>query len=257
METGNKWFKFYGQDWLTDLKIIRLSVEDRLCYITLLCLASASSEQGTIHECDEEMLIQLSHIPFDHLNDHNPFEAARGCLSRFEELGMITLTVTERCNRSVTDVTVNAFENRQNTLMTNAERQAKYREKMKEKELEQAKSNEKVTPVTTKVTLEKNREEEKRIEKKREEKSEESVPLTHKTELFISSIKEFLKDKPLDQAQAEEIKKFASYWTEPNKSRTRLRWELEKTWDLERRLVRWMSNKSFDQRGNQSKVTKV
>ena len=35
------------------------------------------------------------------------------------------------------------------------------------------------------------------------------------------------------------LEAFVSYWTEPNKSRTRLRYELEKTWDTGRRLVTW------------------
>lgn len=168
---GQKWFKFYGQDWLTDLKIMRLPIEDRLCYITLLCLASSSSEQGVIHDCDEEAVIQLTHLRDNPIDDDNEYTRARGCLSRFEELGMVTQIVTERYNRSVTDVTINSFKNRQNTLMTNAERQAKYREKIKEKdgkteekELKQEKSNEKVTRVTTKVTLDKSRVEKKRVD---------------------------------------------------------------------------------------------
>ncbi len=39
-----------------------------------------------------------------------------------------------------------------------------------------------------------------------------------------------------------EIKKFISYWTEPNKSGTKVRWELQKTFDVKRRLARWMTN---------------
>ncbi len=35
---------------------------------------------------------------------------------------------------------------------------------------------------------------------------------------------------------------FIDYWTEPNKSKTKLRFELEKTWDLSRRIKRWSSN---------------
>ena len=35
---------------------------------------------------------------------------------------------------------------------------------------------------------------------------------------------------------------FFDYWTEPNKSGTKMRYEGEKTWDLGRRLTRWASN---------------
>jgi len=35
---------------------------------------------------------------------------------------------------------------------------------------------------------------------------------------------------------------FYNYWTEPNPSNTRLRFEMEKTWDIKRRLNRWNNN---------------
>jgi hypothetical protein len=40
--------------------------------------------------------------------------------------------------------------------------------------------------------------------------------------------------------------KFIRYWTEPNKSKTKMRFQLEKTWDTKRRLETWASrDKSF------------
>lgn len=41
-----------------------------------------------------------------------------------------------------------------------------------------------------------------------------------------------------------EMRKFFSYWTEPNKSGTRQRWELQKTFDIKRRLYTWFSRSS-------------
>jgi hypothetical protein len=38
-----------------------------------------------------------------------------------------------------------------------------------------------------------------------------------------------------------EIVKFVSYWTEPNKSGTKQRWEIEKTFEISRRLATWFS----------------
>lgn len=35
---------------------------------------------------------------------------------------------------------------------------------------------------------------------------------------------------------------FFHYWSEPNKSGTKMRFEMEKTWDLRRRLLRWSNN---------------
>lgn len=42
-----------------------------------------------------------------------------------------------------------------------------------------------------------------------------------------------------DQKLKEE---FFNYWSEPNKTGKKMRWEMEKTWDLARRLKRWSDN---------------
>ena len=39
------------------------------------------------------------------------------------------------------------------------------------------------------------------------------------------------------------LKDFLSYWTEPNRSKTKLRFELQKTFEVSRRLNTWASNK--------------
>jgi hypothetical protein len=45
------------------------------------------------------------------------------------------------------------------------------------------------------------------------------------------------------------INDFYKYWTEPNKSNTKFKQELEKTWSLERRLETWAKNdKSFSRK---------
>ena len=38
------------------------------------------------------------------------------------------------------------------------------------------------------------------------------------------------------------INEFYSYWTEPNKSNTKFKQEMEKTWDTGRRLKKWSGN---------------
>lgn len=35
---------------------------------------------------------------------------------------------------------------------------------------------------------------------------------------------------------------FFNYWSEKNKSGTKMKWELEKTWDLDKRMQRWVNN---------------
>lgn len=53
---------------------------------------------------------------------------------------------------------------------------------------------------------------------------------------FADTLKPFL-----DTYGKEMIRKFYDYWTEPNKSNTKFKMELEKTWSLERRLETWAS----------------
>jgi hypothetical protein len=45
--------------------------------------------------------------------------------------------------------------------------------------------------------------------------------------------------------EAEAITNFGLYWTELNKSKSKMRFEMERTWDLKRRLDRWV-NSSFN-----------
>ena len=40
----------------------------------------------------------------------------------------------------------------------------------------------------------------------------------------------------------EEANEFLNYWKELNKSKTKMRWELERTWDLRARIQRWKNN---------------
>lgn len=51
---------------------------------------------------------------------------------------------------------------------------------------------------------------------------------------FKNSLVEFKQKYAIDL-----LKNFFNYWTEPNKSKTKMRFELEKTWDLSRRLETW------------------
>ena len=65
-------------------------------------------------------------------------------------------------------------------------------------------------------------------------------------ENFLNSLKAYLSEydiKLLDD--------FYRYWSEPNKSKTKMRFELESTWDLSRRLKTWERNeKKWRKNGN-------
>ena len=47
-----------------------------------------------------------------------------------------------------------------------------------------------------------------------------------------------------DNYSSDILKQFFLYWVEPNKSKTKMRYELEKTWDTNLRLQRWDKNNS-------------
>lgn len=163
-----RWFKFYGQDWLTDLKVRRLSLEDKMCFITLLCLASTADEGGIVRNCDEATLIELSNLRDNPYDDDNEYRRALGCLSRYAALQIVTL-------HDNGDVTVNNFERRQGENLSNAERQKAYRERLKSKPKERNSSN------VTRYNDSNARREEKRIEKNRiEEKTEPSLSFLEK-----------------------------------------------------------------------------
>lgn len=50
-----------------------------------------------------------------------------------------------------------------------------------------------------------------------------------------------------------EMNKFIDYWTEPNATGKKARWQMEKTFDVKRRLIRWFGNsKEFNPSRNSS-----
>lgn len=53
----------------------------------------------------------------------------------------------------------------------------------------------------------------------------------------------------------EMVRVFFDYWTEPNKSRSKMRFELEKTWDLGRRLATWANREKTKSINNGSNRT--
>jgi len=56
---------------------------------------------------------------------------------------------------------------------------------------------------------------------------------------FTEMVEEFALNMEIKSDVAEE---FIDYWTEPNKSCTKLKWEMQQTFDIRRRLKRWVRN---------------
>lgn len=56
-------------------------------------------------------------------------------------------------------------------------------------------------------------------------------------EEFYDHLKSFIGD-----FSKETLREFYDYWSEPNKSGTKIKWQLERTWDTKKRLERWTNN---------------
>ena len=46
----------------------------------------------------------------------------------------------------------------------------------------------------------------------------------------------------VDKYTPDLVRSFYDYWSEPNQTGTKMRWELEKTWDTAKRIARWQRN---------------
>lgn len=82
----------------------------------------------------------------------------------------------------------------------------------------------------------------------RQKNPESTNNLKQREKVFFSSLTNYL-----DKFDKKLIRNFYDYWTETNKSNSKMRFELEKTWNLNKRLSRWSNNeKMFN---NHSKKT--
>ncbi len=146
---AQKWYKFYGQEYLSDPKIERLSPTERSCWVTLLCMASLT--EGKIRFLTVQTLLTRSGVQFDPYHPEE-WEQCLGVLQKFEELEMIT------CHENG-DITLSNWEKRQETNLTDAERAKSYRDRKKER-------HDNVTEQVTKVTQDKSRVDKSRVDKK-------------------------------------------------------------------------------------------
>ncbi len=84
-----------------------------------------------------------------------------------------------------------------------------------------------------------------RVKKSKGENSEEeSVEISGEISPAQKARDFFKKIESENLDASDERKKFYNYWTEKNKSGTKERWELEKTFDVERRFATWLRNAS-------------
>lgn len=91
---------------------------------------------------------------------------------------------------------------------------------------------------------------------KRKRNDGETIATPNKNDKNVNNEKELLFKSEILKFNSEYDSKmlddFFNYWSEWNKSQTKMRYQIEKTWDLNRRLKRWSSN-NFKSNGEQKK----
>lgn len=178
---AQKWFKFYGQEYLSDPKIEQLTPTERSCWLTLLCMASLND--GKIRFLTVEGLLNRSgiqnvrHTPSQTVTDRpSEWENSLEVLTKFQNMEMI------RCEQNG-DITLLNWEKRQETNMTDAERAKNYRDRKKlrhENVTERDAKNTRhknVTDRPTKVTLDKIRVDKKIVNKKEGSDTSDGTPV--------------------------------------------------------------------------------
>lgn len=111
-----KWFKFYGQDYLSDPKMLALTPSERSCWITLLCYSSVNDD-GKISYLSEQQLMMQAGLNFA----YEEWDLTAGILKKLENLEMIHI------DNGV--ITIKNWQKRQETNLTGYERIKKYRQK--------------------------------------------------------------------------------------------------------------------------------
>jgi hypothetical protein len=93
--------------------------------------------------------------------------------------------------------------------------------------------------------------EESRVDESIEEENRiKENNIDRRKQKFASTLNPFL-----EKYGKEFLNNFFKYWTEPNKSNSKFRQELEKTWSLERRLENWAKNEKNFKTNNKLQTT--
>ena len=103
-----------------------------------------------------------------------------------------------------------------------------------------SKANAKQLPSKEEAIAKQNQAEERREEESKGKNSKVKSNIEARELAFRESLNEFVSDYGKETVRA-----FFDYWTEPNKSGSKMLWETNKTWDLSRRMKRW-ANSSFN-----------
>lgn len=192
--------------------------------VLYLYMLSLANEDDTLWHSKEikkgQLVVSLSSIERD--NPKLTKKIIRTCLKRFQETGVIKIESTNKFSI----ITICNYEHYQ---CTNNEPLKDIENCIEQKENEQPSQEVKkeIKPKKTKVEI---------IE-----------ATNQRAQVFYNSLIPYV-----STYGKEMVREFYNYWSEPNKSNSKLRYEQEKTWDLSRRLARW-SNHNKEYKSNEYK----
>lgn len=233
------WMKFFVGDWVQDTR--PLSCEAKGAWIDILCSMWLSPIRG-------KLTIPVSGYARIIGTDKDNAQTIIDELTRYK----ICDSVTES-NGDVTLISRRMAKDEKERGQTK-KRVQKYRDKDKQDDC-----NDSVTLEMLDIRSQKVETREEIQEKKREDEDGATIVATPSkiaTEFFSQPEKqqelvEVMVNKGADRLFIEQqVRGFVDYWTELNKSGTKQRWQLEPTFEVQRRLKTW-----FDRAGKFGKLT--
>lgn len=155
----------------------------------------------------------------------------RTCLKRFENTQEITIKSTNKysivtvCNYESYQISDGDYQQAEqqtsNKQITNNQQQLKNIKNIRKKE------------TTTKV-----------VAKKDKLSLSPTQNLEKRCKTFYESLVPFV-----GTYGSKMVREFYDYWSEPNKSKTKMRFELQQTWEVKRRLVTWSNKEKINSNG--------
>lgn len=211
----------YVQDFLTDEKLMECSATATGVYIRLMCVMHKSDEYGCIllKQKDKQTSKQTKNFALK--------------LARFMPYSIDEISdgLDELLSEGV--LIIEGDKMLQKRMVKDNEISIKRADAGREG----GKQTQKLAKAKSEANTESENESKEELLKKRESE-------------FVTEVSKYSTKYPLEM-----LKAFCRYWTEPNKSRTKMKWELEKTFEIGRRLVTWAGNDKTFNRQQQAPQT--
>ena len=215
-------YKFLSWEWFQDDGMVRL-------FINLLLRANFQPKKWKGILLERGQLVtgrrQLS------IETGLSERTIRTCLQRLEDTGEITIKTTNKFSIiTICNYDTYQYEDNKNGQQTTNKRQTNDQQTTTAKEYNKERIYKKETSTV--------------VDAKKSFSLTLAENLEKRNKSFYQSLVPYV-----DTYGKELIRAFFDYWTEPNKSKTKMRFELEKTWDVKRRLKTWADRDKFKSNG--------